>query len=87
MVLKEAAEPRFGTLDGRLRYYEKGVLKCGAAELGLSPEQIGLKGSPTRVVKTSIPSVARKLRKLQGSGEAVASELAGILKERLAQAE
>ncbi len=87
MVLKEAAEPRFGTLEGRLRHFEKGVVKCNAADLGLKPEDIGLKGSPTRVVKTAIPSVARKRRKLQGSTEAQAAELAGILKERLAKAE
>lgn len=82
-VIKEAGEPRFGSLEGRLRYFQGGVEKCNAADLGLKPESIGLKGSPTRVVKTSVPSSARKLRHLEGSTESKAVELAGILRAKL----
>jgi electron transfer flavoprotein beta subunit len=82
-VLKEAAEPRFGTLEGRLNYFKTGVEKKGAADLDVKPEKLGLKGSPTRVVKTSIPSSTRDLRKLEGTIEHQVTELADILKEKL----
>lgn len=84
MVLKEAAEPRFGTLDGRLDYFRRGVTKSNSGVLGLKPDGIGLKGSPTRVVKTAIPSVSRKLKRLQGTPVSQAAELASLLKERVA---
>ncbi|OGV52377.1 MAG: hypothetical protein A2X49_02455 [Lentisphaerae bacterium GWF2_52_8] len=79
MALKEAAEPRFGTLDGRIEYYKKGVRKVPSSELGIPLDQIGLKGSPTRVVKTAVPTVNRKRQKLSGSPGEQAQQLADIL--------
>ncbi len=82
-VLKEAAEPRFGTLEGRLKYYKDGALKCTAAELGTAPERLGLKGSPTRVVKTSVPNSARQLKRLEGTLERQCSQLASALMSKI----
>jgi electron transfer flavoprotein beta subunit len=82
-VLKEAGEPRFGSLDGRLNYFEKGVGKIKSDDLSLSLEEMGLKGSPTRVVKTSTPSVERKLMRLDGSPKEQAQKLAAILKDKM----
>ncbi|OGV39875.1 MAG: hypothetical protein A2020_15765 [Lentisphaerae bacterium GWF2_45_14] len=82
-VLKEACEPRFGTLGGRLRFFEEGIEELNASELGLSSENIGLRGSPTRVIKTSAPEISRKTRILVGTMQEKARELAEIIKERL----
>lgn len=82
-VVKEACEPRFGTLEGRLRFYEKGVESIDSSILKLSPSAIGLKGSPTRVVKTSAPDISRKTTVLDGSPSEKVVKLAQIIKERL----
>jgi len=82
-VVKEACEPRFGTLEGRLRFYEKGIETIDASILGLSASSTGLKGSPTRVVKTSAPDISRKTRVLSGTASEKAHGLAEIIKERL----
>jgi len=82
-IVKEACEPRFGTLEGRLRFYENGVEPVDSSYLGLIPERIGLKGSPTRVVKTSAPDIFRKTAVLSGTSSDKAGQLAEIIKERL----
>lgn len=82
-VLKEAGEPRFGSLDGRLEYFEKGVGKVRSGDLTLAIEEMGLKGSPTRVVKTSTPVIERKLTRIEGSPKEQARKLAAILKEKI----
>lgn len=82
-VLKEAAEPRFGTLEGRLNYFKSGVTKCTSTDLGAAPERLGLKGSPTRVVKTTVPNSSRQLKVLDGTLEHKCSELAKTLREKI----
>ena len=82
-VLKDACEPRFGTLEGRLRFYENGIEILNASDLELAPGTIGLKGSPTRVVKTATPDISRKTRVLDGTPREKARELAEIIRERL----
>jgi electron transfer flavoprotein beta subunit len=83
MVLKEACEPRVGTLGGRIKYFEEGVSKTTASDLSAAPERFGLKGSPTRVVKTSVPDMKRNLSMLQGSVEEKTEKLYSILREKL----
>lgn len=80
MVLKEAAEPRFGTMEGRLDYYRKGVRKMNFADLEMPDGSSGLKGSPTRVAKTTIPKSSRQQRRLSGSPSEMAAELASIIR-------
>ncbi len=83
MPIKEACEPRFGTLEGRLDYYKKGVTKLNADNLGIPEGASGLKGSPTRVVKTTTPEMNRKRVRLTGTPEEQAHKLAEILKEKI----
>lgn len=58
-VVKEIASPRLPTLRGKK--YAKGleIPVLTAESLGLDEAMIGLKGSPTKVVKISSPKVAR----------------------------
>lgn len=78
-VLKEANEPRLPTLTGRIDAISRSNRVVTADELGLAPEEVGLDGSPTRVVKIAAPKLNREHRRLAGDAEAVARQLLEIL--------
>ena len=71
-ILKEANEPRLPTLDNRLRAMVAKPLVLDAAALGLPQEELGLAGSPTRVVKISVPQTHRQQVRLHGSPAEIA---------------
>jgi len=58
-VVKEAADPRMPTLHGKQRARKIAVPVWGPEEIGADAQSIGLKGSPTRVVKIESPRIAR----------------------------
>ena len=58
-VVKEIAYPRMPTLRGKQRARKVTIPVWGPDEIGAAPDSIGLKGSPTRVVKIESPRVAR----------------------------
>lgn len=78
-VLKEANEPRLPTLAGRLLSFQVEPQTLDAATLGLDADQVGLAGSPTRVVEIAVPEARRQRLRLQGSP----SECAGSLLQAL----
>jgi electron transfer flavoprotein beta subunit len=59
-VLKEVGIPRLGTIRSKLQARKAVIPTWGPAEIGCKEEWIGLKGSPTRVVKIYSPNLARK---------------------------
>lgn len=59
-VVKEAASPRLPTLRGKRYAKTLDIQVFDAASLELDPDCVGLKGSPTRVVKIDTPVVARQ---------------------------
>jgi electron transfer flavoprotein beta subunit len=59
-VLKEAGVPRLGTVRSKLQARKAEIPIWGPEEIGSQEEWIGLKGSPTRVVKIFSPKLARK---------------------------
>ncbi|MBF0499986.1 MAG: electron transfer flavoprotein subunit beta/FixA family protein [Candidatus Riflebacteria bacterium] len=63
-VVKEVADPRLPTLRGKQRAKSATIPVWGAADLGLSRENTGLEGSPTRVVTITRPKVSRICEKL-----------------------
>ena len=85
-VVKEIAEPRLPTLNGKIRARRETVPVWGQKELQLDPASIGLEGSPTRVVKIFKPKIARQCRLLFAGDErktaAAAQELAAFLRTR-----
>lgn len=58
-VVKEIAIPRLPTLKGKIRSREINIPVLSADDLDVNKEFIGLKGSPTRVVKIDTPVVSR----------------------------
>jgi electron transfer flavoprotein beta subunit len=61
-MLQEVASPRYMSVGGIFRAYEKDVKTLGFDDLkgGLNPAFIGLKGSPTNVVKSFTKEVKGK---------------------------
>jgi electron transfer flavoprotein beta subunit len=61
-VLKEIAQPRLPTLKGKIRSMEAVIPECTTKNMDLEPGCLGLKGSPTHVVKIESPKVMRNGR-------------------------
>lgn len=83
-VGKEIGSPRLPTLRGKRRSRECEVPVRRPVDLGMGPEEAGLAGSPTRVVKIARPRTAREGRTVRISevgAEAAARELADFLEE------
>lgn len=59
-VVKEVSDPRLPTLRGKQKARQADIPVWGHEQLGIDPEEVGLKGSPTRVVKISKPKVTRE---------------------------
>lgn len=58
-VLKEIADPRLPTLRGKQAAREKDIPVMTRDTMDVRDEYLGLKGSPTRVVKIATPKVTR----------------------------
>ena len=84
-VVKEISYPRLPTLRGKQRAREMEVPVWGVGDLDVEDGALGLKGSPTRVVKIDRPRVTRNGRiidvRSSGVREAV-RELLDVLDEK-----
>ncbi|KKM71305.1 hypothetical protein LCGC14_1431970 [marine sediment metagenome] len=85
-VVKEIGDPRLPTLRGKQRARKADVPRWTPADLDVRKEDLGLSGSPTRVVRIHKPTVARQCEKLIASDEestaAAADRVVAFLKER-----
>ena len=82
-VLSHLNDPPMPTLEGKKRARRAGLTRMGAADLGLDPAELGLTGSPTRVVRIATPQVTRKGRVYAGADlEAGLDALMELLEER-----
>lgn len=83
-VVKEIAEPRLPTLAGKKRALGVAIRVIGRDAIDVEPSYIGLKGSPTRVVRIETPKVTREGRVVDAREESsrAVEELIGYLGER-----
>ncbi len=58
-VVKEIAAPRLPTLGGKIRSRQLEIPVYNTENMDLEPAALGLKGSPTKVVKIDTPKVTR----------------------------
>ncbi|MBE3591851.1 MAG: electron transfer flavoprotein subunit beta/FixA family protein [Thermoanaerobacter sp.] len=59
-AIKELNTPRYPSIKGIFdAYREKEVKIVTAADLGVDPQEVGLKGSPTKVISTTTPETQR----------------------------
>ncbi|MCD6521175.1 electron transfer flavoprotein subunit beta/FixA family protein [Candidatus Calescamantes bacterium] len=65
-VTKEINEPRFASMKGILKARKMEIPKWGVEDLELNPEEVGLEGSPTQVVRVFNPPPRPKGEILEG---------------------
>jgi electron transfer flavoprotein beta subunit len=80
-VVKEINEPRLPSLRGKMRAKKAEIEKVTAADLGIPAEELGLKGSPTKVLRVFAPE--RRPGGEKRSGET--AELVAWLADELAK--
>lgn len=59
VVVKEIGVPRLSTVRSKIKAKKKEIPMWGPDDINAKPEWIGLKGSPTRVVKINTPKLMR----------------------------
>ncbi len=69
-VVKEVSNPRLPTLRGKQKARKADLPVWNAADIEADPTLVGLKGSPTRVVKIHRPKVSRQCEKALANDEA-----------------
>jgi len=82
-VSKGINEPRFPSLRGKIKAATSEIELWSAHDIGADESKIGLKGSPTRVVKMTTPQQNRRGQVLEGSP----AEQVTALMAKLQQAE
>lgn len=81
-VVKDINEPRMPTLKGKIKARRAPLKVLKADDLALDETEMGLKGSPTRVVKINYPKISRntKIYTSKNLDKAI-EDLIGILKK------
>jgi len=82
-VVKEINEPRLPSLKGKMKAKKVDVVKWTAKDINCEPKNIGLEGSPTKVVKIFTPPPRKGGQILQGDANEAAWKLADLLKPEI----
>ncbi|MDD4956190.1 MAG: electron transfer flavoprotein subunit beta/FixA family protein [Candidatus Omnitrophica bacterium] len=80
-VVKEINEPRLPSLKGKMKAKKAEIVVWTAEDVACEPENIGLDGSPTRVVKVFSPPPRGGGQIIGGEEKDAAIELAGLIKD------
>ncbi len=81
-VIKQINEPRLPSLKGQMRAKKAEIPVWTAEMIMAEPENIGLKGSPTQVVRIFTPPPRGNSEMLEGTPEEMAVKLFNKLKEQ-----
>jgi electron transfer flavoprotein beta subunit len=82
-VVKDINQPGFPTLSGKLKAKSRDIRVLIPDDLGLSGDDVGLTGSPTRVVKVFRPRLSRDtIIHPQDTGGVAVDSLLSFLEER-----
>ncbi len=82
-VVKEINEPRLPSLKGMMRAKSAKIITYTQKDLNLDPQQIGLCGSPTQVVKIFTPPHRTGGQMLKGEVSEIVDQLVGLLKDEV----
>ncbi len=82
-VVKEINEPRIPSLKGLMRAKSAKITMLTQKELNLDPQQIGLCGSPTQVVKIFTPTPRQGGQMLKGEVDELAGQLVELLRNEV----
>ena len=80
-VVKEINTPRLPSLKGMMRAKSAKIALWSAADIKADPKNIGLDGSPTRVVKIFTPPARKGGEMLKGDTADIAKEVVELLKD------
>jgi Electron transfer flavoprotein, beta subunit len=80
-VVKEINTPRLPSLKGMMRAKSAKIIQWTAADINCEPKNIGLDGSPTRVVKIFTPPPRIGGQMLKGDTAELAQKVGDILKD------
>lgn len=80
-VVKELNEPRLPSLRGKIAAKKASIARLTKDDLDVLEENIGLKGSPTKVKNIFVPQFKGERKILQGDLESQVNELIQILKD------
>ena len=75
-------EPRYASIMGIAKASKKEIALQGLSDLSLKDEQVGAKGSKTKIDKLTLPVQEKMAEMIPGAPEEAADKLASILKER-----
>jgi electron transfer flavoprotein beta subunit len=85
-VVKEIADPRLPTLRGKQKAKRCDIPTLTPDDMDVQAENLGLNGSPTRVVRIFRPKIARRCERVAATDEqaveAAADRLVAFLKQR-----
>ena len=74
-VVKEINEPRIPSLKGKMKAKKIDITKMTAADIEADPEQLGLKGSTTQVVRVFSPELKGERAMLGGTPDEQVAQL------------
>ena len=80
-VVKEINTPRLPSLKGMMKSRSAKITKWTAQDISADPSNIGLDGSPTRVVKIFTPPPRKGGEMLKGDTQDIVQELVELLKD------
>ncbi|MDO8535782.1 MAG: electron transfer flavoprotein subunit beta/FixA family protein [Candidatus Omnitrophota bacterium] len=80
-VVKEINTPRLPSLKGMMRAKSAKIIQWTAADINCEPRNIGLDGSPTRVVKIFTPAPRKGGEILKGDATQLAQKVGDLLKD------
>lgn len=80
-VMASLNTPRLPSLKGKMRARKAKIPIWNVEELGAEPGKVGLAGSPTQVVSTSVPTFGARREMLEGSPEEQVEVLVARFKE------
>jgi len=79
-VVKEINEPRTPSLRGKMNAKKAQIPVWGPADIGADEDKIGLRGSPTQVIKVMTPPCRAGGDKFEGEPEELVEKLYDVLK-------
>ncbi len=80
-VVKEINTPRIPSLKGMMKAKSAKIVQWTAADINADPKNIGLDGSPTRVVKIFTPPPRKGGEILKGDAQEISRKLMELLKD------
>ena len=83
-VVKEINQPRIPSLRGMMRAKKTQITLWGAKDIQADPQELGLNGSPTQVIKIFTPPARRGGQILQGETSEIVEGLVELLREEIA---